>query len=229
MIAEGRTFDPNRDATGFAEGSAVRTVADPLAFLVGRVEVRYGGDPSKTRVADLSPYIDAAKKTVKSVTGEIRLNYGAGVCVVNAPKAQGATGFLSKAGQIALADVSLRCANDYATIAVVSMDDLPLRRSRKVLVQVGTQMAPTGWQTRPATFKSEDGKETVQGEESVNTGKMPWRVTNAAGTITVRTPALRKATLLDAAGAPVRAIPVTRAAGVLTVKLPPDALYLVLE
>ena len=35
---------------------------------------------------------------------------------------------------------------------VVSMDDLPLRDSRKILVQVGTIARPYGWKTRERQF-----------------------------------------------------------------------------
>ncbi len=57
LLAEGRTFDPNR-MTRFAEGAEGKTQVDPLAFLVGRVEVKYGGDPGKTTSIDFGKYID---------------------------------------------------------------------------------------------------------------------------------------------------------------------------
>src|SRR5262249_24347400 len=51
VIAEDKSFDPNRyeGATG-GEKSKVKGGADPLAFLVGPVEVKYGGDPARTTV-----------------------------------------------------------------------------------------------------------------------------------------------------------------------------------
>ena len=230
ILTEGRTFDPNRDKTAFAEGSSVKTAVDQMAFLVGRVEVKYGGNPANNKVTDLSPYINAAKKTVTSATGEIRLNHGTGVCVVNAPKAQGATGFLGRAGAIQLRDVSVRARNDYATVLAVALDDRPLNQSRKILVQVGTVMRPTGWATQEAEFKSEDGKQTYRGHKIVNTGKMPWQVARTDVTLTLKNPRLTKATLLDAAGYARSAVKGTRAAnGAFTVTLPPDTLYLVLE
>ena len=228
LIAEDRSFDPNRAGTGAGQSKIAQGV-DPLAFLVGPVRVRYGGDPAQTKVADLAPYIDAHSKTVKSETGEVRLNYGKGLCVVNAPKAQGVTGFLKGAGPITLGDVTISSGNPYATVAVVSLDDLPLRRSHHVLVQVGTAARPTGWQVKEADFPSEDGKTTLHGYEVVKTGAAPWQIVNADITLTVTNPALTRATLLDPAGYPVRAVPVTRIGGKLTVKLPADTLYLALE
>ena len=173
FIAEDRSFDPNRDR-GHAPGRPNRGQgADPLAFLVGPVEVKYDGDPAKTRSADLSPYIDHDEKTVRSITGEITLDYGNGLCTLNAPKAQGACGFLAKAGPIRLGDVAIRSQNGYATVVVVSMDDRPLSSSRKILVQVGTSARPTGWWAREAEFKGEDGKTPVKGFEVVRTGTPP--------------------------------------------------------
>jgi hypothetical protein len=99
LIGEDSGFDPNRQEGGEAQRNAAKRVdvtkgVDPLAFLVGPVEVIYGGDPAKSKVEDLAPYVHADKKTVSSNTGEIALDYGVGVCTINAPKIKGACGFL---------------------------------------------------------------------------------------------------------------------------------------
>ncbi len=228
MIAEDRSFDPNRDR-GFAGGpSGLGAGIDPLAFLVGPVEVKYGGDPAKSRVIDLSRFIDHRKKTVKSVTGEITLDFGKGLCTLDAPKAKGACGFLAKAGVIRLGDVAIRSANDYATVTVVSLDDRPLSASRKILVQVGTEARPTGWRTRAVEFPGEGGQATP-GFQIVRTGSPPWRVVNTSVGLAVRNPGLTKATQLDALGYPVKEVSGMRARGALSLKLPPDAMYLILE
>ncbi|HLK55447.1 MAG TPA: hypothetical protein VKU00_02730 [Chthonomonadaceae bacterium] len=229
LIAEEGGFDPNRDAGDLPPRSAVKAGVDPMAFLVGPVEVKYDGDAAKSSVVNLSPYIDHADKVVKSITGEVKLNYGIGFCTVNAPKAQGATGFLKKAGPLTLGDITLRSSNDYASVLVVSMDGLPLRTSKKVLVQVGTVARPTGWQDKEATWKSGDGKQTFTGREIVATGRNPWQVLNTEVTLTVKNPGLKTATLLDANGEAVRTVPVTLEGGSLTLKLPANTLYLVLQ
>lgn len=228
LIAEDKSFDPNRAGTGAGQSQIAKGV-DPLAFLVGPVEVQYGGDPAKTKIADLTPFIDTTNQTVKSETGEIRLNYGKGICVINAPKAQGATGFLSKAGALALADVTLTSGNPYATVAVVSMDDMPLKTSHKILVQVGTAARPTGWEVKAADFPSPGSKQILHGYQVVKTGGAPFQVVNTDVTVTVGNAALTKATLLDAAGYADGTVPVTRASGKLTLKLPKNAMYVVLE
>ena len=71
MIAEQGAWDPNRDKGAMPEGTPIKAAVEPLAFLAGRVEVKYGGQPAQATVADLSKCIDQEKKTVRSVTGEI--------------------------------------------------------------------------------------------------------------------------------------------------------------
>ena len=229
MIAEDRSFDPNRYTGNTGEKSTIQKGIDPLAFLVGPVEVKYGGEHEKSRAIDLTRYIDPAKKTVRSETGEIALDYGDGLFTLNAPKAQGASGFLRKHGDIALSDVTIHSGNGYATVAVVSMDGLPLASSKKILAQVGTYVRPTGWQSRPSDFKSDDGKQTFHGYEIVNTGTMPWQIQNTDVTLILKNPAITKAIVLDTAGYPAREIAVKRAEGQCSLALPPDAMYVVLE
>jgi hypothetical protein len=229
LIAEDRSFDPNRyeGATG-VEKSHFTGGADPLAFLVGRIEIKYGGDPNKTAKVDLSKYHDKDKKVVRSITDEIRLDYGNGLCTVDAAKVQGASGFLSKAGAIKLKDVAIASGNDYATVILVSMDDQPLNTSQKILVQTGTSARLTGWKSKAAEFKGDRGK-TIKGYEIVSTGLPPWRIVNTDVTLVVNNANLKKATLLDTAGYVVKTIDGASKDGKFSVTLPADALYVVLE
>jgi len=229
LIAEDRSFDPNRYTGNTGEKSNIMKGADPLAFLVGPVEVKYGGDHAQSRVVDLTRYIDPGKKSVASVTGEIHLDYGEGLFTLNAPKAQGAAGFLHKAGEIALSDITIKSANDYAAISVVSMDDQPLAASKKILVQVGTYVRPTGWQSRPTDFKSDDGKQTFHGYEIVNTGTAPWQIQNTDVTLTLKNKGISKAIVLDTAGYPTNEVKIAQSAGSCTVRLPAHAMYVVFE
>ncbi len=148
IIAEDPSYDPNRDLGDSARRSHLAHGVDPLAFLVGPVEVVYGSDPSRTRVADLARSIDQKARVVRSNTGQLAWDYGRGLCTVNAPAAQGATGFLGRVGPVALGDVTIRSDNDYATILVVSLDGKPLARSARILIQAGTH-APADRLDRP--------------------------------------------------------------------------------
>ena len=110
---------------------------------------------------------------------------------------------------------------------VVPLDDKPIATSGKLLVQVGTVCRPTGWKVEPGTY--DDKGKTLDGYKIISTGHMPWRVTNADVTLTVSNPKLSKATRLDAGGYAAGAVPAQAADGKLTVKLPKDATYVVLE
>ncbi|NLF39355.1 hypothetical protein GX586_07910, partial [bacterium] len=134
IISEAAKFDPNRDEGAFATESTIKQDIDPLAFLVGPVVARYGGSETNSYVApDLARHIDRDTQRVRSVTGQMDWDYGVGVCTVNAPKYQGAAGFLKNGGCVyKLADVTIDSSNDYAAISVTALDDKPLAASRKV-------------------------------------------------------------------------------------------------
>jgi hypothetical protein len=225
IIAEAPEFDPNRREGGESQAEAEKNHltggVNPLAFLVGPVEVAYGGDPTKTKVEDLGKYIDEAKKTITSITGEVRLNYGQGVCTVDAPKSKGVCGFLKDAGgSFPLTDATITSGNRYAAINLVAMDDQPLKTSAKVLIQVGTISRATNWETKELG----GGKEQI-----VNVGHKPWQVVKSEVTVSLANASLTKAVALDAAGfASEKALEVKHEGGSVVVVMPPDALYVVL-
>jgi len=203
--------------------SNVKDGVNPLAYLVGPVVVKYGGDPSKSRVIDLSRFIREDLKVVRSITGQLCLDYGRGLCRLDAPKAQGVTGFLKKGGTIRCTDVDIQSGNDYATVLVVAMDDKPLASSGKILVQVGTTERPLGWKTRPAQVNGRAG------EEVLSFGRAPWMIVNGDVTLALKNTRITKARVLDANGMPVQEVPLATSAGRKTLKFPADALYVVLQ
>ncbi len=228
LIAEDKSFDPNRDAGSGGAQNKLKSAVDPLAFLVGPVEVKYGGDPKKSTVTDMKPFINNAAKTVRSNTGELNLNFGKGLFTLDTPRAQGASGFVKKFPLIKLKDVTLQSGNEYSTISVVSMVGKTIRSSGKLLVQIGTVVRQTGWQDKAATFL-DDNKNSVQGRQVVATGNAPWQVVNTDATVVVSNATLKTATLLDINGMKVRAVPATRSGANFSVKLPANAIYVVLQ
>ncbi len=228
VISEEGAYDPNRDAGDYAPKSTVKQEVDRLAFLVGPVEVVYGGDPAKTAVLpNLGEYIDKAKQVVRSVTGELALDHGRGVCTMNAPKAQGASGFLAKVGTVELADVTLKSEDAYASVIVASMDNQAIRTSKRILVQVGTACRPTNWAERPATW-TEQGGQRHEGFEVVNFGTAPWQVVRSRLTVTVRNRGVTKAVALDLNGMPKETLDLARNGDAATFTMPPDRKYVVL-
>lgn len=229
IIAETATFDPNRDTEDLRSQSGARaTDVSRLAFLVGPVEVKFGSRSSKRVSSDLSKYIDGKKSIVRSNTGEIALNWKTGLLTVDAPKAQGVAGFLKDAGgQFDLSDIRIQSANAYATIEVVAMDDRPIKESGKLLVQVGTVARLSEWADRDAMVRQ--GNRSVPGKQIVATGKPPYQVKSTHATITIANPKLTRATLLNPSGYAEKKVAVQRSSGSLTVTLPRNTMYLMLQ
>lgn len=229
VIGEEESFDPNRHTGHLPKEVTLKGGVHPLAFLVGPVEVKYGGDPARTTAVDLAKYIDDSKKVVKSATGELTFNHGDGWCTVDAPKAQGVCGFLSKAGPFALKTVTIESKNEYAAILAVPLDDRELASSQSVLLQVTTRCRPFRWKESPATFKDPEGKNTYQGKRIDDTGAEPWNEAETQAVITVRNPRLKKAIALDANGMAAGELRAESKGGAFVVTMPPNALYVVLQ
>jgi hypothetical protein len=223
IIAEDEGYDPNRDKGLIPKESNIKDGVNPLAHLVGPIVAKYGGDPAKSKVPDLAKYIDTEKKLVRSNTGELEIDYANGLCTLNAPKAQGVTGFLARKNAFKLADVEIKSSNPYATVLVVAVDDKPLNASGKILVQVGTIARSTGWQTQPCKIGDKDG------EQIVSFGKAPWQIANADVTIAIQNSAVTKARVVDVNFMPIADVPLQAAGTQKTLKFPADALYVILE
>jgi hypothetical protein len=226
LLAEDGSFDPNRFAGDRAAQSAPLKV-DPMAFLVGPVQVEYGS-AAASEVRDISSFVDSAHKIVRSETGQIVMHYGEGYCTIDAPKAQAACGFLSKAGPIDLGAVRIDCGNSFASVAVVALDDQPLDQSGKLLVQFGTRVRPTGWREQAVSFTGSDGKTQYNGFQILDTGHAPLRVVDTRVTLTIRNTKIHRATLLDTGFYPQKFLPVTPAPLGCSVTLPDATMYMLL-
>jgi len=209
---------------GKTEGSGY----SPLAFLAGKVEVNYNGNPKQSSISkNLEQYINTQNKTVTSSTGELYFDYGNGICTLNSQYTQGVCGFLNTKKDFIFSDVKIHSTNEYASIQVVSMDQKPLKQSAKLFIQVGTSYLPAGWKETPANFEGDNQKLT--GFLINSTGHMPWQGRNLDATIEISNPSLSKATLLDAAGYQIKNIPLQKISGAIKITLPVDAMYVVVE
>jgi len=230
VIAEDSVFDPNQPGTVRAESNIVGG-APYGAFMIGPVQVEYGKDASGTTV-DLNGQdpADLARGVIRSNTGELFLNAPDGFCLLDAPCAQGVTGFLKKAGPKSTSALDINMENDYATVLVVSLDDKPLVESAKILLQVTTLSRPDGWVEEPVVYENpRKADERLDGFRIDAVGRGFWNVKNTEGTVSIKNAGLTKATLADANFYPAGNIPVERDGEKLVVKLPPNAMYVVLE
>ncbi len=222
-ITEGESFDPNRDegATDQAAGGDI----DPLAFAQGPVELVLHEEEAPSNVVRTAAREDGR---VRSATGEIDWHYQQGVVRIDAPQAQAAIGFLATAGSQDLSTVTIDCHNDYASIVLVALDDRPLAESRRVLLQIGTEARPTGWQTQPARFTPKKAKQKIDGERIVSVGGPPWQVVPSAGRITIANPHLRRARLLGSDFRLLRELPGSQDGG-FAMDLPGDGLHVLID
>ena len=129
-----------------------RSALTRMPFLPGmaRVETRLGPAPAgdwvsqvdaSKRAAELYPIARERLRDTMSTetrlvtdTGQIQRDAATGILTVDTPYTQIATGFLASADQVTLSDVQFRARTRFATIAVTSLDGLPIRRSKRMLV-----------------------------------------------------------------------------------------------
>lgn len=230
LVQEFRGFDPLRDSAPPIDpnpSSGVGTV-DPAAALVGRVEVGFATDSDYTD-PHLTDFIDNESGLIRSATGEIELDSTQGLMTINAPRVRAIVGHTNNAGRVSLGSIDLQLQNSFAAMALVSLDDLPVEQSRRLLLQTLGADRPRGWVTAPATLVQ--GAAEFPGEEIVSLGGGGWETEEPIGgrlTFNTGRP-LPKATVLDTNGYALRpAQPVETARG-FWISAPAGAAYLLLE
>jgi hypothetical protein len=183
------------------QGAAIGpdNVIDPLVHFAGRTNVNFTAQRGPNRLADLRPYIDRKAQTVTSTTGELKLDYGKGLLIVNAPAAQGVCGALREAGKTALRDLSIESDLPLGQVIAVSLDGAPLAESRRILLQVMTE-------EKAANFRAEPVDANLR--RIADIGQDPWLVKNASGTVKFTRPGAAdlKVYALDHSGLPVKIV-----------------------
>jgi hypothetical protein len=213
-LPQDASFDELR-LTDIPQGTEVKPGQrlDPLLHYVGRSHVTFTSEPRGVTAVDLKPFVDRTARTVTSTTGQLKLDYGKGLLVINAPRVQGASGALDRAGPIQLATISIASDLDLAHIVAVSLDDQPLSASGRILLQVMSE-------ERTSEFETEEVNATTK--RIKNIGRDPWRVRQLSGTV-----AFKRA---DAADLQVTALdfngqPAGTAGTAQEIKLQPRTLY----
>jgi hypothetical protein len=225
-LVEATSFDPNRDAIGFLARLGWTTPVPAAAFLVGPATVAFGAESAAASVASFSGLVEPG--LIRANTGQIVLNAAQGFCTVDAPMVQGVAAHFAQAPMHALSDVRFTSGNAFGAALAVSMDGAPLRRSRRVLVQYGTQSRPTGWVQAPAQV-AVPGRPPVDGFEVVSHGRAPWQVEQAMLDVVVKNPGLTRATALDMNGMATGPVALTRDASQVAFRFPSAAMYVVLR
>jgi len=148
---------------------------NPLMHYAGRANVNFVSSPASTTLADLKPYLDTAAQTVRSSTGELKLDYGKGTLTINAPQAQGFSGLLKDGGGGAdLKDIAIASDMELGHIIAVALDGQPLATSGRILLQVMSEEKETNFQAEPVSPNL---------KRIVSLGTDPWLVKELRGTV----------------------------------------------
>ena len=202
------------------EGERAPSQLDPLAFYVGRVTRAVGMEDDENILADLRPYIDRENETVRSMTDELRWDYGVGLMTINTPRAQGATGFLAEAGRIELDDIVIESGNEYGAILAISLDGEPLSESGSILIQAATEDRPYGYRTE----QDGDGAHTVR-----ELGGYPLNVRLIDASVTLTRAGLSQATVLDGNGYVTEREADAEGGEAFRIRVPQDELYTLVQ
>lgn len=190
---------------------------DPLIHFAGRTRVRLDADVSGVDLQPLQPWINHAAQTVRSTTGELLLDYRLGILEVRAPAAQGVSGNLAARGTVELPDLRIRSTLNPITILMVALDNQPLARSSRMLLQAMTEEQPTDW----ATETLPDGQKRITA-----LGRDPWQFLAPEGTVECLRPdaASLRVSTLDLNGVRLQALGDAR-----TIRLKSDTVYYLIE
>jgi hypothetical protein len=210
-------LDQLRDGTPQAAPSHVGGLTlDPRAFLIGKVAATFVPHGTDVQVDSLAPFLDDERGVVTSSTGELTWDSVRGLATLRAPRAQGLVGFAAGAGPRRLGSVEVELQVEYGSLVVVTLDGEPLVHSKKMLVQVVSEAANSGW-SAPG-----NGLRPIR-----SIGHPPILMREISGTVRFeRTDAAElRATALDHAGRPLRTL-TSLARGL---PLLPDVLYYLVE
>jgi len=224
-LTEATSFDPNRDAARAVPRPGLGAVPAE-AFLVGPATVAFGADPARSSAISFDKLIESG--VVRADTGQVSMNTAKAYCSVDAPMVQGVAAHFAQAPVHQLSDVRFASTNAFGAALAVSLDGLALDRSRRVLVQYGTQSRPTGWSQAPTQIAVK-GQAPIAGMEIKSIGRAPWQVESALLDVTIRNPGLTSATVLDMNGMPAGTLPLQRTTGQVEFRFPAAAMYVLLR
>jgi hypothetical protein len=186
---------------------------DPLLHYAGRTVVRFTNGPGAVRINQGETLCNRATQTVTSSTGELKLNYGKGALIINAPQAQGVSGALNTIRNTKLADLEIDSELELGHLIAVSLDGQPLATAGRILLQAMSEEMASDFATQAAG----DNVKRI-----LNLGRDPWIVKNLSGTVTFhRADAGQlKVTPLDLNGYPLATM-----GNAQTIKLKPNVVY----
>ena len=145
----GQTISPNTSV-------ALRTAAEKGKLLIAMPDTRELPwlktsriPPGAKVITDPNAaLIDNGADQVVSDTGQLRRNWSQGIYTVDTPRTQAAMGWIG-GKKIALKDVDIAITTRNATVAVQSLDNEPIAKSKSLMLSLGAQSVPSAHNRLP--------------------------------------------------------------------------------
>lgn len=102
-------------------------------------------------------FIDSDAAESVSDTGELRRNWDRGIYTIDTPRTQAAMGWIG-GRKIELADVHIAAITRNATVAVQSLDEIPIRKSGAILISLGARSVPKSANELPFYSEPVEGR-----------------------------------------------------------------------
>ncbi len=208
LEAEPDVARPMLDALRKADvpAAALGQVEPRTAWQLGPLMRSYGEGP----VATGQPSASALK--------QVDWDADSGLVRIETPLSRAVIGLLGKAGRVALGDVTIDCQNEFASIAVVSLDGRPIGQSEKLLVQAFTREQLYGYR--------------VENDRITDLGGPPFGVEHVRASINIAADAWSKARVaaLDENGYALKTkVQVKRGGQGIAITLEPTVVHHVIE
>ena len=171
-----------------------------------------GSDPNA--VSDKEPIVDLSKGEVASDTGELYRSWAKRYGTVDSPKTKCVYGRLAKNGEIVLNDWKVKCSNDYAVIALSSLNnDLDIPNTDAMLLTTVSNAINTDMVVSDDVPGTEQPKTALMGmppyQKLEDFGRAPILCEVVDAEIAIRTDKLMTVKAISAEGLVIGSAPVT--------------------
>lgn len=187
--------DVQEAKTGYAVKLSKQDVLNPdFAYdipegmpMVAKTGILWEGRKSETKLdSSLAEYVRNAGGHYVSITKELECDVNKKYFLINTPKSKGFAGFVN--GICELSDLTLELENEYASVILSSLDNLPVEESGHMLLTAAAKCQNYGMRI------SKDGKEVING------GEKPVMIETVVGCVKLKTNKKYRIYILDCNG-----------------------------
>jgi len=184
-------LEQKHGVVGYDEHELLAHGSTPVeALAIGRVTLKIADGQEPSFVAELSGWLDARSKIVRSSTGQLTWNYGRRVVTIHTEKTQGVIGFAG-GGTYDLPGVKIEAIDTpFIVLLCTPLDNHPLIESEHILITALARDKQYG------TVYNEDGTQLLE------TGGPPLLLEPVQATITFKGGPLASAQVVDVYGVP---------------------------